>query len=231
MALRPPGSTARLCRPATGLLGGRRVAVLVGVLAVLIAAGWGVGQLTRSWHATDLQAVRDVAAHRSPAETELARVLSRLGSSLVIGFLALAGCLILYRRAGAAAAARLAISVGGAVVIFNADKLLVARPRPPVAHLEAVTNFSFPSGHATLSAAFYLALLILSVARPGRGRRAAAAGVFVVALLLGIAASRVYLGVHYPTDVAAGLTLGAAWAAAVAAVYRRAKAQPTQAPP
>jgi undecaprenyl-diphosphatase len=83
-----------------------------------------------------------------------------------------------------------------------------------------VTSSSFPSGHATQSAAFYgsglLALMIL-LRGPGRLRelaRAVAAAALAL-LVCGVGFSRVYLGVHYPTDVACGLLLGALWAGLV----------------
>jgi membrane-associated phospholipid phosphatase len=220
MALRSPAAHVwyRQLRPA--LPRGRRAAGLLAALTGLMLAGWLAGEVIRSWHATDLQVVRDVAAQRSPTETAIAHVLSRLGSSLLIGPLALACCIALYRKAGPAGALYVAASTAGAVVIFNVDKLLVGRPRPPVAHLEAAMHSSFPSGHATLSAAFYVALVTVVASRWESRPRAVGLLTAAVLLVAGIAASRVYLGVHYPTDVAAGVLLGGAWSAAVAISLR-----------
>jgi undecaprenyl-diphosphatase len=211
----------RQLRPA--LPRGRRAAGLLAALIGLMLVGWIAGELMRSLHATDLQVVRDVASQRTPAETAIAHVLSRLGSSLLIGPLALAGCIALYRKAGPASALYLAASTAGAVVIFNVDKLLVSRPRPPVVHLEAAAHSSFPSGHATLSAAFYVALVTVLASRWRSRPRAVAVLTVTVLLVAAIAASRVYLGVHYPTDVAAGGLLGGAWATAVAISLRIAR--------
>lgn len=215
--MRSPTAPARSRPPTPALPRGRRAAGLVAALTVLVLAGWGIGELVRSLDAADLEAVRDVAAQRTPAETTVAHVLSRLGSSLVIGPLAVVCCAALYRLAGPARALYLAVSTAGAVVIFNVDKLLTGRPRPPVAHLEAATHSSFPSGHATTSAAFYLALVIVVASIGGARLRVAVTAAAAVLLVIGIAASRVYLGVHYPTDVAAGLVLGTAWTLATAA--------------
>jgi undecaprenyl-diphosphatase len=216
MASSPPTDPAPPRRLTSALPDGRRAVLLVAVLAGLILAGWGAGELIGSLHTADLTAVRDVAGDRTPAATAIAHVLSRLGSSLIIVPVALVCCAVLYRLAGPASALFLAVSTAGATVIFNLDKLLVGRPRPPVRHLEVVAHSSFPSGHATLSAAFYLALVI-AFASLSRSRARAAAGLAVaVVLVAGISASRVYLGVHYPSDVAAGVLLATAWTAAVA---------------
>lgn len=104
-------------------------------------------------------------------------------------------------------------SVAGGGLLIALLKLGYARPRPElVDHLVSVQSLSFPSGHATASAVTYLTLGAL-LARTER-RRAVRGYIFAVAgfLTLLIGVSRVYLGVHYPTDVLAGWTVGAGWA-------------------
>jgi undecaprenyl-diphosphatase len=101
----------------------------------------------------------------------------------------------------------LPIVLAGAYALQNLAKLLSDRPRPPVGHLEHVTSSSFPSGHATQISAVVAALL-LGRRLPGRRGALFAAGVIAVTA---VAASRVYLGVHYPTDVIAGALLGTTW--------------------
>lgn len=107
----------------------------------------------------------------------------------------------------------LLMCIGGGWLMSHAMKLGIARPRPEiVAHLVDVNDFSFPSGHAMLSAVTYLTLgALLSRTQTNRAARY----FFVVAailLTLVVGVSRVYLGVHYPTDVLGGWTAGAAWA-------------------
>jgi undecaprenyl-diphosphatase len=94
-------------------------------------------------------------------------------------------------------------------------KDLYGRPRPElVPHGSYVYSASFPSGHSTLSAATFMTLAVLIASlEPNRGTKRM---VFILAalLVLGIGFSRVYLGVHWPSDVLAGWCLGAAWALA-----------------
>jgi undecaprenyl-diphosphatase len=100
--------------------------------------------------------------------------------------------------------------VVGSALLPTVAKLIVGRPRPPVEHLTQVFSSSFPSEHAVQAAAVYLALAhLLGRTWPSVRRRTLVATAVVIALL--VAGSRVYLGVHYPTDVAAGLVVGWIW--------------------
>lgn len=144
---------------------------------------------------------------------DAARDVTALGSGTVLALVVVAvlGFLLLARRR------RLALLVAlagfGAMNVSPILKHLVDRPRPiVVAHLVPVHSLSFPSGHATASAAVYLSLAAL-VARvqTRRGARLYALGVaFLLTTLVGL--SRMYLGVHYPSDVVAGWAAGALWA-------------------
>lgn len=113
-------------------------------------------------------------------------------------------------------------SVAGGSLLSSALKIGFARPRPDlVDHLVNVSSASFPSGHAMLSAAIYLTLGAL-LART-EARRSVRGFLFGVAMFLTliIGVSRVYLGVHYPTDVLAGWSMGAAWALVCWMIARR----------
>jgi len=114
-----------------------------------------------------------------------------------------------------------AASAGG-MALGSLLKHVYARPRPTlVPHLVDVTSSSFPSGHATDSALVYLTLAaLLARTVPARAVRIYIIGLAILLTLL-IGCSRVYLGVHYPSDVVAGWALGAAWALACSLAYAR----------
>lgn len=112
-----------------------------------------------------------------------------------------------------AAALFVLASVAGGAVLSTILKLAIARPRPDlVPHLVDVHTASFPSGHAMLSAVVYLTLggLLSRLEGPRRMKIYVLSVATILTALIGI--SRVYLGVHWPTDVLAGWCAGAAWA-------------------
>ena len=113
---------------------------------------------------------------------------------------------------------RNAVVVGGAsasgVILSETLKVGFGRPRPElVPQLAEVHSLSFPSGHAMLSAVIFLTLGALLARFHKRKRERALIMLYAVLVTMLVGASRVYLGVHWPTDVLAGWALGAAWAA------------------
>lgn len=105
--------------------------------------------------------------------------------------------------------ALLAASLLGATVLYTVIKAIIERPRPPAADaVSTYTNWSFPSGHATQSMAFYgmLAFLIAGGRLRPRWPWAAAAVLVII-----VGASRIYLGAHWFTDVLGGWALGGSW--------------------
>ena len=150
---------------------------------------------------------------RRPALTDAALALAAAGRSWVLVPLSLLLAVALWGRVRAAGS--LVVAEVGAVALHAAVAAIVARARPSVVHLSHVTGSSFPSGHATESTALIAAVVLCVAPRSrSRGRRVALA-LAGLALAVAVATSRVYLGVHYPTDVAAGMILGAVWAAFV----------------
>jgi undecaprenyl-diphosphatase len=146
---------------------------------------------------------------------ETARDLTSLGSIVVLSILTLAvsGYLFLARKA--AAAWLMIVAVFGGIALNDLLKLVFARPRPDLVY-QAVRVFtsSFPSGHAELSAIVYLAIAALLAQTQSSFKIGfyfiAVAGLLTI--LIGV--SRVYLGVHYPSDVLGGWCIGVAWALA-----------------
>ncbi|HVT65599.1 MAG TPA: phosphatase PAP2 family protein [Mycobacteriales bacterium] len=177
-------------------------------LAILVRLGWDP--------LADADRSADDGAHRSLSGHATAvgwvRGATHLGDPLVVTALAMviaAGCWVSRRRTEAVyvlAVRALAVALGFGL------KEGVARARPnlaePIAH---ASGYSFPSGHALGAAATYLSVaLVVSGVRPRAGRVAVPLAV-VVALV--VATTRVLLGVHFPSDVVAGLVLG--WAVAL----------------
>ncbi len=139
--------------------------------------------------------------------------LTSLGGFTVLTLLTLAAIGYLLMDGKRGAALLLAVSIGGGTLLSSLLKVGFDRPRPDlVAHLVDVRTLSFPSGHAMLSAITYLTMGVL-LARVSPRRRLKAYVISVAILLtLMVGASRVYLGVHWPTDVLGGWCVGAAWA-------------------
>jgi membrane-associated phospholipid phosphatase len=195
-------------------------------LAVFVLLGWGVGELwTSVVGSVEMNAVRDVAAQRTAALTDVARVVTWAGSAFLLGPLALIACLALVRAGLRREALAVALSLGGAMLISGCVKLLVSRPRPSVEHLQAVTGSSFPSGHATQASAFWFSLVFVLPAAGASPKLARVAVGLALVIVLAVAASRIYLGVHYPSDVVAGMLLGSGWAVYVSRCIRAREVQ------
>jgi undecaprenyl-diphosphatase len=143
---------------------------------------------------------------------EMARDVTSLGSMFVLCFLlaAVVGYLLLVRKRGAALLAVGSI-LGGTVISFGL-KLLFNRPRPEIPGGIQVFTASFPSSHAMLSAVTYLTLGALMTRIAAGARLKAYFMGLAVFLTVVIGLSRVYVGVHYATDVLAGWCVGSAWA-------------------
>lgn len=116
----------------------------------------------------------------------------------------------------------LLVAVIGQTLLANGFKELFGRPRPDIVPLLVhASGNSFPSGHSTSAASIYLTLAAMIASRTKAFAVRAYAFMAAVMLALIVGASRVYLGVHYPTDVIGGLSFGAAWAAIVWIAARR----------
>jgi undecaprenyl-diphosphatase len=142
-----------------------------------------------------------------------AQDISALGGTAVISLITLTvlGYFIISRRFHAAGF--LSVSVLGATIAIIVLKGFFGRPRPSIVpHLVEVTQASFPSGHALISAMFYLTLgAMLARATTCKSLKLYAISVAILLTLL-IGLTRCYLGVHYPSDVLAGWCVGTAWA-------------------
>ena len=143
---------------------------------------------------------------------EMVRDVTALGSFAILSLLVAGVVLYLLLARMRGAAVLVAVSVLGGTVISTVLKAFYDRPRPDLVHLAREFSASFPSGHSMLSAVTYLTLGALLARLAPTGPLKVFALVVAVLLTLMIGTSRMYLGVHYPSDVMAGWCLGAAWA-------------------
>ncbi len=155
--------------------------------------------------------------HSSPPLVSVFEVVTYAGNAVFLAVLTATACVVLLRRRAVNEAALLALVAVGIEIVNGGVKLLFHRPRPEVSFVHLDT-YSFPSGHAASSVAVYGALAFLLARRASWGARAGwvCAAVVVVGT---VGFSRLYLGVHYLSDVLAGLSFGAAWLFAWLVVY------------
>ena len=209
-------------------------APLLVALAAVAFAAWLFLELadevtdgeTRSFDEAVLLAFREGGERDDPLGPawveELARDVTGLGSTVVLTFATLAatGFFLLRRKW------HLAIYVAAAVASGSVASLLLKsgfdRPRPDlVAHGQYVYTASFPSGHSMLSAVAFLTLgALIAGAQKGRAMQLYVLGLSAL-LALAVGVSRVYLGVHWPTDVLGGWAAGTGWALLCWAVSRQ----------
>lgn len=188
----------------------QRTCIALLIFGLLIAVGLGLWRLTGIVRGLDHRLIATLVRQRTATLTDAAHASSVLGRSWVLIPATLLLGLVLFPRLGSRAFGPL-VAVLGAQQLQNIIKWLVHRPRPAVVHLEHVTSSSFPSGHATQSAAAGVALILLTRGAPRKQRIVAV--LIAAAYMVAVSASRVYLGVHYPTDVIAGTLLGSIWGA------------------
>jgi undecaprenyl-diphosphatase len=191
-------------------------------LVVLLAALWAFGALLEEVLDNETLVRLDVAAsawihaRTTPAGLALFDAITQLGSPVAMGAVALVGSVVLWRRRRRVALVTWVAAFGGGVVVDQALKLAVHRARPTYggAYLHG-HSYSFPSGHAMGSIIGYT-MLVYTVHGGGAAARRTRAALLrggAAVIVLAIGASRLYLGVHYPSDVVGGYAAGAAWLA------------------
>lgn len=153
----------------------------------------------------------------SPAGDTVFIWLTQLGGVLFIPLITAGICALLWRSGNKEKTAILAVSVGGAALLNGLVKQLFERARPELwEQLITEDSFSFPSGHAMVSSALAFALILLFWSTPYRTY----AIILGLVYLITIGFSRLYLGVHYPTDVLAGWLLSLTWVSIVWFVWK-----------
>lgn len=208
----------------TLLVGGLLLAILA--FGTFELAGKVLEGDTQSFDERVLRALRDADDPSVPIGPRWLRAaaldVTSLGSATVIGLVVATVVGLLLLQSMYRTALFIFLASAGGWLLNNWLKTLFARPRPAIVpHLHEVMSLSFPSGHAMTSAAVYLTLgatlMHISVRRI---TKIYCMGVAMLATLL-IGSTRVYLGVHYPTDVLAGWLMGMSWALVCWLVERR----------
>jgi undecaprenyl-diphosphatase len=157
-----------------------------------------------------------------PWVREMARDITSLGSIAVLAIVSFVVVAYLLLARSRAAALLVLVAVLGGLAINSLLKFQFARPRPDLfAPAAKVFTASFPSGHAAFSATTYLTLAALLARTTVCPRLRYYFMAVAIALTFMIGVSRVYLGVHYPTDILAGWCIGSAWALICWAIMTR----------
>src|ERR1035437_7417346 len=170
--------------------------------------------------AVDIAILLTVAKIRTPWLTIAAVDVTALGSTtLVILFSAFTLVVLLVLRDRLGALQLLAASAGaGILTVVTKDTIERTRPEE-VQQLIVVSGFSYPSGHSLSTSALYLTIAIIASRYIRHSGAKAAIFLAISAVVIMVGASRVYLGVHYATDVVSGISLGAAWALVLAGLF------------
>lgn len=198
---------------------------LFGAAILLVAVPFGLllaqvvtdGPATE-WDSAVAERLHEVVAGRDGLVLAL-EVLSFLGKPIWLTLVIGGPALVLARRGRWHLALFLTVTAIGGGIVDTIVKVAVGRPRPVFDEpISSARGNSFPSGHSMSATVCYGALLLaFGVLLSRRGRRVALAA--TVALVVGIAVSRLALGLHFVTDVAGGVVLGAAWLAASVAAW------------
>jgi undecaprenyl-diphosphatase len=217
----PPLTPVSLLRPRRQLL----VALLMLLAALAVAAAVRNGQMLLTW---DEPIQRSVEANRTPLLDQVFRAVSFMGSTVVVLTLGAAGTALAWHRCRAVALTVAVATISRPLVEFSL-KTSVDRTRPDFEQLVAGTGPSFPSGHVMAAAALWgLAPAVVMLYTQRRALWMAAMAL-AGALIIGISASRIYLGVHWFSDVVAGLIVSAFFLLAVEIVFAQAhRRQPCQ---
>lgn len=197
-----------------------RVLLIVGFLAALSALlffAWMAEEMLEGDTARfDSAVMSAIHQHSSAALTTIMKALTMVGSSVVMTPLAILVLAVCYFRREFHALKTLAATFMGALLLEATLKPAFHRPRPiPFFDLPTPASFSFPSGHALFSFCFFAGIAAVLSPRLARVGEKMALWFVAVVMILGIGLSRIYLGVHYPSDVLAGYAAGVVWVATV----------------
>lgn len=198
--------------------------LILGGLVLAIGGTWAFGKVASEVREGETQVFDDavlhwLGAHQDPLLARIGLEITTLGNASTIFMVVAISGMFLWLTRHRYSAALLFATTASEVVINALLKSVFDRPRPQIFNWgDQVISSSFPSGHAMSAAAVYFTVAYLAARLQRRrwARMLTLAAALVVVLAIG--ASRMYLGVHYPSDVVAGIVMGLAWAAFCMAV-------------
>lgn len=157
--------------------------------------------------------------HRSSAYTSTALNITALGSMLVLSIVVIFACIFLASRKQWMMAAQMVSSAAGAVALTVSLKLLFNRPRPELIFRAVEEHgLSYPSGHSLGAAAVYCSLYLILSKNTSRASFRFFLLLSFTLLIVSVGFSRVYLGVHYFSDVVAGIMVGLCWSVLISKI-------------
>lgn len=173
-----------------------------------------------------------VVAHRTAALTAVMRAVTGLADVRVVLLAVVAASLLLVRAHRRTLALLIVAATAGTWLLVNWGKLAIERARPPaIDRVVQASGYAFPSGHAGQGVALYCGLAVVAWLVTDRAGVGVAAVVGGAAIAIAIGCSRIYLGVHWTSDVLAGWALAISWLALLVAMTRVWRAHRTQAAP
>jgi undecaprenyl-diphosphatase len=199
---------------------------LIGTLGIFLVAGLVIAAIgtgifvslashvqSGRTQAFDDYIMRWLAAHQSPAIDNVMVEITALGTGTVVMMIVAVASLFLVLTQHKYSAILLLASAGGGLVLNGVLKLGFNRPRPSImVHTVHTVSSSFPSGHAMSAAIVYSTVAYLAARLHKRLWARWLVMLTALVLIVLISFSRLYLGVHYPSDVLAGVVIGLAWA-------------------
>ena len=189
------------------------VGVLIAVAGTLAFAELGEWVREGATQKYDVAVLQWMGRHHTNLLTQMATELTYLGTGSVVLTIVAVAALFLWHTEHKHSARLLLAAVAGNILLNGMLKLVFSRPRPDVFEWQThAVSSSFPSGHAMSATVCYgtVAYLVLRLQKHHWSR--VLTGTCAVILILLICATRLYLGVHYPSDVIAGILVGLAWA-------------------
>ncbi len=197
--------------------------------AVAVVGTWAFSEIAETVRAGSTQPVdesimRWIAQHQNPNVQSVMLEITALGTGTVVTMIVLVAGLFLWLNRHKHSAILLVAATLGGLVLDNLLKIGFNRPRPQVFKWGTYAmSSSFPSGHAMSSVIVYGTVAYLAARLQRNARSRVLTMLLALVIILLICASRLYLGVHYPSDIVAGLIIGTAWAGFCMAVLEAAQ--------